>query len=191
MADGRYAAYLFDFDGTLADTDEINLRSAHAGLAAHGVEVEWEWISAEPLTTIDRLRQRLRLLPVDVPDGSFVAAAREYWLAHAEQVRAIPETVAVLREVAAAGPVAVVSDNDGQVVWTALASAGLAGVVGAVVAREHVRRLKPAPDSYLLAARLLGAEPTRCVAYENSDEGITAAGAAGMDVIDVRARARR
>ena len=68
---------------------------------------------------------------------------------------------------------------------------GLAGVVGAVVAREHVRRLKPAPDSYLLAARLLGAEPTRCVAYENSDEGITAAGAAGMDVIDVRARARR
>lgn len=186
--DSRYAAYLFDFDGTLANTDELNFRAARAGLAAFGVDVGLDWLAAEPLSTIGRLRERLGLRSADVPDGPFVDAARAYWLVHADQVRPIDTAVATVREAADQAPVAVVSDNDGEVVRVALAAAGLADIVSAVVAREDVRRLKPAPESYLLAARLVAADPVRCLAYENSDQGVAAATAAGMAVVDVRGR---
>jgi NAD(P)-dependent dehydrogenase (short-subunit alcohol dehydrogenase family) len=57
-----------------------------------------------------------------------------------------------------------------------------------IIAREDVPRLKPAPDAYLLAAGRLGLDPRQCLAYENTDAGIAAAVAAGMDVVDVRER---
>lgn len=67
-----------------------------------------------------------------------------------------------------------------------LATAGLAEVTTTVVAREDVTRLKPVPEAYLLAARRLDVRADRCLAYENTEEGVAAARAAGMDVIDVR-----
>jgi beta-phosphoglucomutase-like phosphatase (HAD superfamily) len=56
----------------------------------------------------------------------------------------------------------------------------------AVVTRDDVERGKPAPDIFLNAAAALQADPARCVVYEDSDEGISAARAAGMHFIDVR-----
>ncbi|TMK28069.1 MAG: HAD family hydrolase, partial [Actinobacteria bacterium] len=44
---------------------------------------------------------------------------------------------------------------------------------------------KPAPDAYLEAARRLGVEPSRCVAVEDSTNGIRSAHAAGMRVIAI------
>ncbi|MFD8985622.1 HAD-IA family hydrolase [Streptomyces sp. NPDC059564] len=56
----------------------------------------------------------------------------------------------------------------------------------ATLAREHVSRLKPAPEAYVLAAANLAVVPGRCVAFENTAEGLEAALAAGIPVIDVR-----
>jgi beta-phosphoglucomutase-like phosphatase (HAD superfamily) len=53
------------------------------------------------------------------------------------------------------------------------------------VSSEEVARGKPAPDVYLRAAEKLGADPPRCVAIEDSSNGIRAAAAAGMPVIAV------
>ena len=55
----------------------------------------------------------------------------------------------------------------------------------AVVSSEEVERGKPAPDVYLEAARRLGVEPVRCVAVEDSSNGLRAAAAAGMPVVAV------
>jgi beta-phosphoglucomutase-like phosphatase (HAD superfamily) len=44
---------------------------------------------------------------------------------------------------------------------------------------------KPAPDLFLQAAALLGIEPTRCVVFEDSEQGLEAARRAGMSAIDV------
>ncbi|NUW46074.1 HAD family phosphatase [Nonomuraea rhodomycinica] len=57
---------------------------------------------------------------------------------------------------------------------------------GAVVAAEDSPRGKPHPDPYLRAARLLGADPRRCVAVEDSPTGIAAATAAGCHVLVVQ-----
>ncbi|MFI6620659.1 HAD-IA family hydrolase [Streptomyces sp. NPDC050528] len=50
------------------------------------------------------------------------------------------------------------------------------------------RAPRPAHDAYLHDAQLLHVTPDRCLAHEDTDEGITTATAAGMNVIDVRNR---
>ncbi|MFH8750874.1 hypothetical protein ACH4GK_22530 [Streptomyces rimosus] len=65
---GPYAAYAFDFDGTLADTAEVNHGSVRASLAAHGIHVTRAWLAAAPAFTAPRLRRRLKLPPDALPD---------------------------------------------------------------------------------------------------------------------------
>jgi beta-phosphoglucomutase-like phosphatase (HAD superfamily) len=55
----------------------------------------------------------------------------------------------------------------------------------AVVTRDDVEHPKPAPDIYLEAARRLGVAPERCVALEDSHNGLRAAHAAGTMAIMV------
>jgi beta-phosphoglucomutase-like phosphatase (HAD superfamily) len=57
---------------------------------------------------------------------------------------------------------------------------GLRSWFQALATRESAAQGKPAPDLYLAAARLLGVEPQRCLAVEDSPVGLQAAVAAGM-----------
>ena len=57
---------------------------------------------------------------------------------------------------------------------------------GAIVTSEDVTRQKPEPHIFLEAARRLGVEPQFCRAYEDTDLGMDAIRAAGMDAVDVR-----
>jgi HAD superfamily hydrolase (TIGR01509 family) len=57
---------------------------------------------------------------------------------------------------------------------------------GAVVTSEDVLRQKPAPDIFLEAAARLGVPPRFCRAYEDTDLGLEAIQAAGMEAVDVR-----
>ncbi|WP_381805685.1 HAD family hydrolase [Streptomyces niveus] len=188
-ATSHYAAQIFDFDGTLVDTGEINLHAVHAALAAHGTDVPLPWLRQVPLADLGVLRRHLLADQGMVPtctDAAIVLAARTYWLANTHQVRPITAVIAVAHAAAQQGPVAVASANDGRIVRAGLAVAGLAHLFPVIVAREDVAALKPAPDAYLTVAARLGLDPTSCLAYENTDEGISAAHAARMDVIDIR-----
>jgi beta-phosphoglucomutase-like phosphatase (HAD superfamily) len=55
----------------------------------------------------------------------------------------------------------------------------------ALVCADDVSVTKPDPEPYLLAAKLLGADPARCVALEDSPNGVASAEAAGYRVIAV------
>jgi HAD superfamily hydrolase (TIGR01509 family) len=56
----------------------------------------------------------------------------------------------------------------------------------AVVTNEDVTRQKPAPDIFLEAARRIRVEPSRCRAFEDTNLGMQAIRAAGMDAVDIR-----
>ncbi len=56
----------------------------------------------------------------------------------------------------------------------------------AIVTADDVERHKPFPDIFLEAARRLNTAPEHCLVYEDTDPGITAAKAAGMQYVDVR-----
>jgi HAD superfamily hydrolase (TIGR01509 family) len=63
---------------------------------------------------------------------------------------------------------------------------GIRHLFDAVVTSEMVKNQKPAPDIFLEAARRLNVEPQHCRAYEDTDLGMQAIRAAGMDAVDVR-----
>jgi HAD superfamily hydrolase (TIGR01509 family) len=60
----------------------------------------------------------------------------------------------------------------------------------AIVTSEDVANQKPAPDIFLEAARQLGVPPRFCRAYEDTDLGMQAIRAAGMEAVDVRKMSR-
>jgi HAD superfamily hydrolase (TIGR01509 family) len=94
------------------------------------------------------------------------------------------ELVGALRD--AGVPLAVASNSERPFVEGALGAAGLLdGTFVAVVSATDVEHHKPAPDLYLRACELLGAEPGRCAALEDSVPGVASARAAGLFTIGV------
>src|SRR6185503_1112494 len=83
-------------------------------------------------------------------------------------------------------PLAVASGGIKPIIEKVLVHLGIRELFAAVVTSEDVVNQKPAPDIFLEAARRLGVPPDACRAYEDTDLGMTAIRAAGMEAIDVR-----
>jgi HAD superfamily hydrolase (TIGR01509 family) len=82
---------------------------------------------------------------------------------------------------------AVVSSGLGDAVRESLKAVGLEEMFDVVLTLEDVTAAKPSPEGYLRAMELLGADPARCVAYEDSSTGIASARGAGIAaIVDVR-----
>jgi HAD superfamily hydrolase (TIGR01509 family) len=180
---------IFDFDGTLVDTSTLNTDAIHASFTDLQLPVPKPWLHNAPLADLTALRERLHAdfgLHLSDTDAQFVARTRAHWLTLAHQARPVARVAALARHLHRAVPMALASANAGQVVRAGLTAAGLTDLFQILVAREHVAHLKPDPEAYLLAAAELAVAPDRCLAFENTDEGMTAALAAGMPVIDVR-----
>jgi halimadienyl-diphosphate synthase len=187
LATSDYHACVFDFDGTIAETGNLNLEALRAALANAGAAVDVEWLRMAPLTSIEAVRQRLRRergVTLACSNSAIHRMGQAYWIAHTADLRPVDDVIAIIRR--SAVPMAVASANDTQVVCAGLAALGLIQAFGAVVGRDDVARSKPHPDVYLTAAARLGVAASRCLAFDNTDDGVASALAAGMDVIDVR-----
>jgi HAD superfamily hydrolase (TIGR01509 family) len=97
----------------------------------------------------------------------------------------LPGAGEAVRALAARWPLGVASSSNRELIDLFLELAGFGDAFRVTVSSEEVARGKPAPDVYLEAASRLGADAARCVAIEDSSNGIRAAGAAGMAVIAV------
>ena len=107
-------------------------------------------------------------------------------LSRAAQGRVVvrPGARELLAEVAAAGvPHALVTGSQRPFTEAVLASTGFRFPV--TVTADDVTRTKPDPEPYLLAAKLLDADPGQCVALEDSPNGIASATGAGCRVVAV------
>jgi HAD superfamily hydrolase (TIGR01509 family) len=97
----------------------------------------------------------------------------------------IPGALDAVRRMAAVFTLGLASSSNRELIDAVLEAGGIAGLFRATVSSEEVARGKPAPDVYLETARRLGADPSDCVAVEDSHNGIRAAKAAGMACIAI------
>lgn len=186
---GDAGALLFDWDGTLVDTQRANYLAMAGALAEEDVRLDQEWFDARTgLSSAEMVRLlahegglRLRRSVEEI-----VADRDERFLRTAHEIRVHPEIEAVVSSFHGRLPMAVASGGARKVIETTLSRLPIRHRFGALVTRDDVERGKPAPDIFLRAAKLLGVPPHRCTVYEDSDEGIAAAHAADMAVIDVR-----
>jgi HAD superfamily hydrolase (TIGR01509 family) len=84
---------------------------------------------------------------------------------------------------AARWPLAVASSSPREIIELVLELAGLRGAFRVVLSSAEVQRGKPSPDVYLRACQLLGSDPPRTAAIEDSGPGVRSATAAGMPVV--------
>ncbi len=120
-------------------------------------------------------------------DVRAVAGEKEKrFIEHIHQTKAVESVVEIARINRRKLPLAVASGTGARVLEIELKHLGIFHWFDAIVGSDAVQNHKPAPDVFLKAARQIGVDPTKCCAFEDSDIGLQAARAAGMDVVDVR-----
>ncbi|GAA4586212.1 fructose-1-phosphate/6-phosphogluconate phosphatase [Planotetraspora phitsanulokensis] len=182
-----YSALIFDCDGTLVDSGPAHERAWRQALADSGVELDLDWYRERTGLSADVLLAELEEETGKPIDHAVVeAAAVDAFGRMLDLVLPNEPVVAVARDNHGQVPLAVASGGSRRAVEVSLRAIGVYPLFDAVVTRDDVSRGKPAPDIYLLAAERLGVCPGDCLVYEDTDEGMAAARAAGMRVIDVR-----
>jgi HAD superfamily hydrolase (TIGR01509 family) len=182
-----YAALVFDCDGTLVDTTAANEGAWRTALAEWEIDLDSGWYRARTGLPGDLLMTELKAeTGREFDDAAVRAAAQDAYSRLVDTVEPHAAVVAVARAHHGQVPMAVASGGSRRGVEESLRVTGLRPLFDAVITRDDVRYGKPAPDVYVLAAEKLNVAPAHCVAYEDTDEGIAAARAAGMRVIDVR-----
>ena len=178
---------IFDCDGTLADTMPLHWRAWQVISRRHGFSLpkdRFYSLGGVPSRDILKLlsaEQGIALNPL--------AVAREKeveYLPLIAQVEPINTVVGVAREHYGKIPLAVASGGTKRIIEQVLNHLGIRSLFQAVVTSEDVVNQKPAPDIFLEAARRIGVPPQFCRAYEDTDLGMQAIRAAGMEAVDVR-----
>jgi beta-phosphoglucomutase-like phosphatase (HAD superfamily) len=180
---------IFDWDGTLADTQYANYRAMAAALQPYDIALDQDWFDARTgLSSAEMIEDLLLSTPVSraVPVGDVVAFRDEAFLRQCHTVREVPAVAEVARAHHGRLPVAVASGGARHIIEATLPHTGLTDVVDLLLTREDVHHGKPSPDLFLLAAERLEIAPSHCLVYEDSPQGLTAARSAGMAAIDVR-----
>ena len=178
---------VFDCDGTLADTMPLHWRAWQMITQRHNLHFPIDRFYA--LGGVPS-RDILKMLAEEQgrsPDHISVAHEKEEaYLPLMSQVGPIHEVVEIARASFGNIPMAVASGGTQKIICEVLEHLKIRHLFDAVVTSEMVKNQKPAPDIFLEAARCIGVEPKFCRAYEDTDLGLQAIRAAGMDAVDVR-----
>ncbi|MFD9565037.1 HAD family hydrolase [Streptomyces sp. NPDC059994] len=178
-------AVLFDMDGTLVDTERAWVEVVERVAARHGYALVGTGRTAVYGRSVEDTATML-YEPLGIQQAALAAELGDGFAARladgAEPRPGALRLLSVLRRNQV--PTALVSASPRAVVDRV--AAFLAGHrFDAVYGAEDTVRTKPAPDPYLAAAAALGAEPSRCVAVEDTVTGVASAEAAGCAVLAV------
>ena len=181
-------AIIFDMDGLLLDTETLSFES-FATIAKRydillGIDHYQDMIGLNAATGIDTLK---RMLPSNMDAVAFknewLDVYQELLLGDVPTKRGACTFLARLHKLNV--PRAVATSSSGAKARRLLQKTGLMRFIQHVTGGDEVNAGKPAPDVYIDAAKKLGIAPKHCLAFEDSNNGATAALAAGMWVIQI------
>lgn len=178
---------IFDCDGTLADTMPLHWRAWQMITLRHELHFpEDRFYSLGGVPSRDILKMLAEEQGRSLDHISVAHEKEEAYLPMLPQVEPIHAVVEIAKENFGKIPLAVASGGTQKIIIDVLEHLQIRHMFAAVVTSEMVKNQKPAPDIFLEAARRIGVEPKFCRAYEDTDLGLTAIRAAGMDAVDVR-----
>lgn len=178
---------VFDCDGTLANTMPLHWRAWSLITQRHNLHFpEDRFYSLGGVPSRDILKMLAEEQGRSFDHIAVAHEKEELYLPLMAQVEPIHAVVEIAKAHHGKIPMAVASGGTQKIICQVLEHLKIRHLFDAVVTSEMVTNQKPAPDIFLEAARLIGVDPKFCRGYEDTDLGMTAIRAAGMDAVDVR-----
>jgi HAD superfamily hydrolase (TIGR01509 family) len=185
---GEFGAYLFDCDGTIADSMPLHYVAWKKTLAENNCDFPetlfYEW-GGMPTDKIVAQLNKMHGLNMSVEHVVTTKERRFYDLL--PTLKVIPEVLEHIDDKHGRIPFAVVSGGTRESVSKTLTILGLLDRFPILVCADDYTRGKPDPQAYLMAAEQLGVAPARCLVFEDTELGIQAARAAGMQWVKIPA----
>lgn len=174
---------IFDCDGVLVDSELLSCGCLAEELTRAGIEIDLAGVLVRflgrSLASVAGYYEEVlgKPMPADFRDHLRHRVRESF----ARSLRAIPDIETVLSTLRQ--PFCLASSSDLERIDFSLSMAGLRDYFGSrIFSADMVQHGKPAPDLFLYAAQVMGADPARCLVIEDSVSGVTAAKAAGMMV---------
>jgi beta-phosphoglucomutase-like phosphatase (HAD superfamily) len=186
LPDGPFKAYLFDCDGTIADSMPLHYVAWKRVLAEWNCEFSeqlfYSWGGMPVAEIIANLNVREGLaMPVEEVKHRKEALYFELL----PELQAVPEVLEHIEFSHGHIPFAVVSGSTRDSVTKSLEVLGILDKFETLVCAGEYTRSKPDPEPFLIAAERLGVEPKDCLVFEDTEMGIQAATAAGMASVKI------
>jgi HAD superfamily hydrolase (TIGR01509 family) len=191
VPDGAFKAYLFDCDGTIANSMPLHYRAWCQVLGEWNCTFAerdfYRWGGMPVREIIERLAREQGL---ELPVMELAERKEGLYFQRIHELTAIPEVVEHIEAQHGRLPLAVVSGSTRECVEKSLGALGLLERFDAIVCAGDYVNGKPHPEPFLTAAARLAVEPEACLVFEDTDLGIQAAEAAGMAWVRVPAPVR-
>jgi HAD superfamily hydrolase (TIGR01509 family) len=183
---GQFQAYLFDCDGTIADSMPLHYIAWKQALDEWSCDFPedlfYAWGGRPVADIIATLNERQGLA---MPIAAVAQRRESLYRQLLPKLTAVPEVLQHIDNVHQRLPFGVVSGSTRESVTASLETLGLLEKFDVMVCAGDYTKAKPDPEAFLLAAQLLNVPPESCLVFEDTDMGIQAATAAGMASVRV------
>ena len=183
---GVFKAYLFDCDGTIADSMPLHYVAWSRALSEWNCEFSEElfyaWGGMPVAEIISTLNEKRGL---HMPVQTVASRKEELYFEILPQLKAVPEVLEHIESSFGRIPFAVVSGSTRDSVTASLEALKLLDRFETLVCAGDYERSKPDPEPFLIAAARLGVAPEDCLVFEDTDMGIQAAASAGMAAVKI------
>ena len=185
---GDFDAYLFDCDGTIADSMPLHYVAWKQTLSENNCDFpeklfyDWGGIPTDKIVALLNEKHGLAM-----PVEHVVTTKEHRFYDLLPTLKVIPEVLEHIDAKHGHIPFAVVSGGTRESVSKTLTILGLLDRFDILICSDDYTRGKPDPEAYLMAAQQLGVPPEKCLVFEDTELGIQAAKAAGMQWVKIPA----
>ena len=180
-------ALIFDCDGTLVDSMPLHWRAWDIVCKRNGIEFsEKRHYDMGGVPSVKILQMLKDEQGLDFDPAEVSRQKEEAYIPLMPEAKLIEPIASIARAAQGNVPMAVATGGRTKYIRPLLEGLEILDWFGAVVTADDVENHKPAPDTFLKAAALLGVPAEECRAYEDTDIGLQAIRAAGMQPVDVR-----
>jgi HAD superfamily hydrolase (TIGR01509 family) len=183
---GTFKAYLFDCDGTIADSMPLHYIAWKQALSEWNCTFEeslfYAWGGKPIAEIVAALNENHGL---NMPVGTVAQRREKLYFELLPKLTAVPEVLEHIEAQHGRIPFAVVSGSTRESVTASLSALKILDRFDILVCAGDYQRSKPDPEAFLLAANQLGIAPESCLVFEDTEMGIQAAASAGMASVKV------
>lgn len=189
-------AFIWDVDGTLAETEEAHRIAFNAAFAADGLDWSWDQPTYRRLLLTTGGKERMR---AHAQDCGVVLSDDRIRAVHVDKTKRYEDIVHHGAVTLRPGVAQLIARGRAQGIRQAIATTtsrpNIDALIGStfgkpagqvfdvIAAGDEVAAKKPAPDVYLLALTRLGLTAPDCIAFEDSKPGAASARAAGLRIV--------